>query len=144
MKAYQLFSLLIFSLLVLSCNQTAKQQAAEQQLWDEVMAVHDEVMPKMGEINQLGRDLRAKSEGLDSTLTDQRNQIMAGISALEQADEGMMSWMSAIEPLDELRESKTHEQILAYLKEEQQKIAKVKEDMLKSMEEGKKLLNSGN
>ncbi|MDX1940078.1 MAG: hypothetical protein SFU99_05965 [Saprospiraceae bacterium] len=143
MKTYQLLIFLILGSFALSCDQTAKQQAQEQQLWDQVMAVHDEVMPKMGEMNQLSRDLRTKLEELDTTLTEQREQMMMGIRALEQADEGMMSWMSAIEPLDELHENKTHEEIMAYLKEEQQKVSKVKEDMLKSIEEGKKLLNNG-
>lgn len=143
MKIFQVITIAILGLFIIGCNQSAKQQAEEQLLWDQVMAVHDEVMPKMSEINQISRDLRTKLEATDSTLVDQREQMMVGIRALEQADEGMMTWMAAIEPLDELREDKTHEQIMAYLQEEQQKVAKVKEDMLTSIEEGKKLLNSG-
>lgn len=106
----------------------------------EVMAAHDEVMPKMGELRKTAKDLQAKADSL-STLTDQ--DFAAEISTLRQtaeriedANEGMMEWMRQFEMPD--NEAPIAE-VLVYLKDQKEKIDKVKDEMLKSLEEGKAL-----
>ena len=136
------FLLLFFAVFfVVACNSGAKQQEAQEKVWDELMVVHDEVMPKMGEVNRLAQELAAKAAALDSTQLDNKNALLAGAQALEQADEAMMTWMSEVQNPDKLKEAgKTHEEIMTYLAGEKSKVDKVKEAILSSLQQGEALL----
>jgi hypothetical protein len=94
-------------------------------LGEEVMKVHDEVMPRMNDIYKL-------KEGLKKKLTeagvadDKKKEIEQTITELDAASESMMVWMRAFNPQpDTLDEAKTH----AYLEDEMKKVTKVKEDI---------------
>ncbi len=137
MKATQIVFLLV---IVTACNQTAQQQQEEQKRWEEMMAIHDEVMPKMADINALSRQLKEKLAVLDTTQTEAQQKLRQTIEALSAAEDGMMTWMAEIEPLSTLRETKKHEEIMTYLAEELKKVTKVKEDMLRSIELGQQAL----
>ena len=109
-------------------------------LQKEVIAVHDEVMPKMGEISQLEKTLRQEREKLaqlevpDST---QMELLLAEITRLKQANERMMDWMRNYEaPSPEQDQAEA----LSYLNEQMEKIVAVKSDMLESMEHAKTLI----
>jgi hypothetical protein len=118
------------------------QMAEQEQLWDEVMAGHDEVMPKMSDIKRLERELGAmigEESALDAETQEKVGQMVKQLAA---AGEGMMNWMSNIRQLEPLREEMDHAAIVKYLNEEKEKIAKVQQDMLKSIEEGTSLLES--
>ena len=121
-------------------DPVAGQHAAEEQKWDEVMVVHDEVMPKMSEINRISRALRQKLEEDNSLPADLRQQAEAAVQQLTDAEEGMWEWMNNIRQLDALRESKNHEEIIQYLNDEQSRINEVRDAMLKSIETGDQLL----
>lgn len=131
-----------------ACNTAGEQQpseednlAAQEQLWDEVMATHDEVMPQMSEIKRLERELGeyvGEESQLDAEMQEKINQT---IQQLETAGEGMMSWMSNIRQLEPLRKEMDHEGVMNYLEEEKEKIDKVKNDMVRSIEDGSALLN---
>ena len=98
-------------------------------LGEEVMKVHDEVMPKMNDIYKL-------KEGLKKKLTeagvadDKKKEIEQTITELDAASESMMVWMRAFNPQpDSLDEEKTH----AYLESEMEKVQKVKEDITQAI-----------
>ena len=100
-------------------------------LEQEVIAIHDEVMPKLGELN---KDRRNLQDLLKSTEDESvKTEILSAITALEKADDGMMEWMSDWKvPSDpELQK--------AYLDKEMIRIKKVKTDMLESMKNAKLL-----
>lgn len=143
MKTLQIISLLALSAIAISCGPSAqeKQQQQEHQVYYEVMAVHDEAMTKMGELSRINRQLKSQLETIDSTQTQQREEISKMIENLEFADGGMMTWMAGFEKLDKLREAKTHEEIMAYLEAEKIKVNQVRDNMTASMEAGKELLN---
>lgn len=120
-----------------SCNnpQTdGKAQEAEQQkLWDEMMVIHDEVMPKMSDINALSKQMEAATS--DTTLTNElRDAAGKALYDLQAADKAMWDWMYGIQQLPDLRSGKKHEDILKYLQEETAKITEVKSVMLGSIE----------
>jgi hypothetical protein len=137
----------LLSVFAFSACQSGEQAPSEEdlmaeqdQLWDEVMAEHDEVMPKMSEIKRLERELTTmigEESSLDAEAQEKVGQVVQQLSA---AGEGMMSWMSQIRQLEPMRGEMEHEQIIEYLKGEKEKITKVKEDMLQSIEEGTSLL----
>jgi hypothetical protein len=80
---------LIFSifLILVSCKTEPKKEKAPSQM-EEVMAVHDEVMPKMSTISNLIADLKPK---VDST--DVGKEYLKAIRDLQGAHKSMMDWM---------------------------------------------------
>ncbi len=152
MRNLIIFALWMFSLSITACsggghtaenNETAEDTATsaqmeEEQAWEKMMAIHDEVMPKMAEINRVGRELKAFAETINQK--SQLEQINLAIKNLENASEGMMAWMGDLQKLEQLRAEKSHEAIMEYFNKETQAISNVKAEMLRSLEEGKALL----
>ena len=110
----------------------------EEEAWDKMMEVHDAVMPKMAEMNRVSRELKALSEGTDDKA--QLERINNAVENLESASEGMMAWMGELQQPKKLRAEKSHEEIMAYFREETEEITEVKEQMLNSLEQGQALL----
>lgn len=102
-------------------------------LYSEVMAIHDEVMPKMGDIYTLKEGLKKKLA--DNPATDKRSEIESAISKLDAADESMRVWMRQFDSEAIKDEEKKRE----YLEGEMEKVKKVREDMLAAIEQAKAL-----
>ena len=92
----------------------------------EVIAIHDEVMPKMGAMHKARKELRALLK--ETEVESEKTTILQLIKDLENADEGMMTWMHEWK-VPEADPEKTN-----YLLKEKEKITKVKNDMLSSLE----------
>lgn len=110
------------------------ETSGNQELYNEVMKVHDEVMPKMNDVHRLKQEMKEK---LDSQNLDQAEKIkiQGMIARLDSANEGMMIWMRQFSPLpDSLGEEKARE----YLEDEMEKVKKVREDILQALEEAEK------
>ncbi len=119
--------LLIFLCLISLISSCREKSTLEQ----EVIAVHDEVMPKLGELN---KDRKGLQSILKSTTDESiKTELLTAITALEKADDGMMDWMSDWKVPSEPTEQK------AYLEKEMIRITKVKTDMLESMKNAKLL-----
>jgi hypothetical protein len=73
-------------------HDAAKLKDSEnQKTLDEIMAVHDEVMPKMSIVTELHKkfsDMAAATK--DKAL---KNKLLDVVMALNKADEGMFEWM---------------------------------------------------
>ncbi len=119
-------------MLCFSCNKSDKNLKALQ---DDVMAVHDEIMPKMGEIMDLKDKLATKLEKMDSTAanymsikqeTDSLNYLLTG------SDNNMMDWMDEYNP-DTLK-ALSAEDAEKYLLDQKDKIKKIKEGTYKNIE----------
>jgi len=110
-----------------------------------MMVVHDDVMPKMGNINAVGKQLKeyvaANKETLDSGSLERISVVQF---ALQKADDGMMSWMNGLKQLPALRKELNHEAIMLYLQEQTKIIDSVKGAMLSSIEKGTALMNELN
>ena len=124
-----------------TAENAAANEQLEQKAWDDMMVIHDEVMPKMSEINGLTRDFKNYVEANRETISPAYlERISVALTELEDGDEGMMNWMNGIKQLDNLRGTLDHNAIMVYLKEQAEIIAQVKEKMLSSIENGKALL----
>lgn len=124
-----------------ACNSGAKQETEQQQAFDAVMLVHDEVMPKMGDVNRLTTDLRNRAAGLDSTQLTLKNDMYDVIQSLERADEGMMSWMAAFQSPEIMRgEGKAHEEIMRYLEAQQNEVNQVRDSIQLALQRGEEVL----
>jgi len=135
MKYNTFLFILISSLALTSCNTNERIQ---QKLLAEVMVIHDAVMPKMDDIHKLQKQLRAvKTDLKDEAKIQDINQH---IQDLENAGEGMMDWMAGLNlPSD--KDTRTHEEIMAYLEQEKVNIQKVSDDMLNSIAAAEGLLS---
>jgi hypothetical protein len=130
-------SIIALLALMVGCSSPEKKSEIEApSLKDRVMDVHDEVMPKMGDLRKTQKDLLAMidSSATDSLLTAKYTELAREI---ETANESMMAWMRNFDPNYE----GTPEEVEKYLQEQLEKIETVKSDMLKSLDEGKKALS---
>ena len=130
-------SIIALVAVVFSCSSPQKktEEAQEPTLKEKVMMVHDEVMPKMGELRKTQKELLVlvDSSAADSVVAAKYQELAREI---EVANESMMNWMRNFEP----DFAGTPEEVEEYLQGELEKIETVKSDMLKSLEEGKKAL----
>lgn len=105
--------------------------SAEDELYQEVMDIHDEVMPRMNDIYKLKKQLKEDIENSPDLVEERKQELENRIKELDQASEGMMQWMRNFNPED-FKEKK--EEYLDYLNKELDKINKVKKDMLNALE----------
>ncbi len=135
------FSILICSILFLSfsCKEEKKAPEGASQM-DEVMAIHDEVMPKMGTIGKLVGDLKAKVD-----TTEMGHKYEVAMKDLQDANTAMMDWMK------DFGDRFNHEEILEgkalsaekqeWLDEEEEKVKVVKEKINGSIARAEALLS---
>lgn len=115
-------------------EDTSFEASPNQALYDQVMDVHDEVMPKVGEINRLQRELKEKIASSPDMVAERKAELEQVISNLDSASNAMMTWMHEFNPLpDSVDQEKARE----YLETEMERIRKVKTLMLESIEKAK-------
>ena len=134
---------LIIGLTIVSCAKKESKEAQEfNNAFKDVMAVHDEVMPKMNEMGKLSSELKAK---VDTTSTD--NTYQQALDSLGNAHKSMMKWMEDFSnefPYAEDRlKGKTTEDILndiKALKKEKEKVDNVRNAVNGSINNAKAVL----
>jgi hypothetical protein len=100
-------------------------------LYDEVMKIHDEVMPKMEDIYKMKEELKKQIAEAPTMVEEKRKEIENKIAALETASKGMMDWMHDFNPpADSLGEEVVRE----YLEGQMEKVKKVREDITQVLE----------
>ncbi len=138
MKIKYTFFTAITLVLFLSCKEEEKKSETTSQM-KEVMAIHDEVMPKMGTIGKLVSELKPK---VDSTETGIENG--KAMKDLQTAHKSMMDWMKGFGDRfnsDEiLNGAALTEQKQEWLNEEEKKVKALKLQINSSIENAEKLL----
>jgi len=124
-------------------KKAEEQKKSQDDLAKEVMAIHDEVMPRMGELVGFRKQLKTKINAWTQTNTAESDAVImeatALVEKLDAADKGMMDWMHEYNGGQGLYE---HELIMEYLRDEKSKIEKVRTDMNLSIEEAKQFIES--
>jgi hypothetical protein len=124
------------------CKASSAEETAENTLRDSLMLVHDEVMPRMSEIHRLKKTLLNISEESKDLNPENLTEIEKVVKFLDAADEGMMSWMGQFKQPESMREKSSHQEIMAYLAIEQQRVEKVKTDIIGSIEAASSLIKT--
>lgn len=121
--------------LIFACAKNDNSEA----LVNEVLNVHDEVMPKIGEVMSLKKKVLDKVS--DSGNPDELRDIAL---SLEQAQQGMMTWMNDWSKNSEpfVKNQKSHEEKMDYLNSEMERVTKVKDDINSSIKRAKEALGS--
>jgi hypothetical protein len=135
--------LLIILALIISCNQNQSQEvitineetdslaAIITNLDEQIMITHDEVMPKIGLVLSLRRNINAK---IDSCRTNHCKEELQKISyALTKADADMMQWMRNYQT------PHGKDTAITYLQNQQIEIDRVKQQILQSIDAAKKV-----
>lgn len=127
-----LFSLLSFVFLISSCKHEHSHTSTSDPLYNEVMAIHDDVMPKMSTMHHYKKELKKVMEHHPSW----KDSILTVIHTLDEADESMMVWM------EKFSMPAKPEEAQPYLTSEKVKIQQVSDDMYKAMDLAKTLLDT--
>ncbi|WP_153042860.1 hypothetical protein [Rufibacter ruber] len=110
-----------------ACEPSAQNQA--KTLHEEVMALHDSSMAKMGDLYTHRKELLRLQDSLPAADSARQRGVRYGVSKLLEADEHMMQWMRAYRVPD-LQKPK---EALLYLQDEREKIQKVRQEIEQSL-----------
>ena len=119
-------------MLVLACANPLIE--ANKAMRAQIIGVHDEVMPKIGQLMSLEKKALAQADSLfaqDSTASTNIEAMRSLAGQLNQAHEGMFVWMRQYS-LDE--EGKTPEELKTYLDEQLVKVNQVNADIKAALE----------
>ncbi|GAA0880707.1 hypothetical protein GCM10009119_36770 [Algoriphagus jejuensis] len=131
---------LVFSLLIFFSACGPSQIDLNKEKRAEVIAVHDEVMPKLGQLKTFEKKALQKAGELsmmDSVDGDQVKNLEGLALELNQAYENMFVWMRQYEIEDD---GKTPEEVKAYLEAQMVLIAKVNKDIKDALAKADSLL----
>lgn len=114
--------MLVLSAIITGCQSRSEADA----LYDNVMKVHDEVMPKLDDIYTRREQLKKEIANSPDMVIEKRKELEARIARLEAAAEGMMRWMREFNPpADSLGE----DAMLQYLNKEMERVKQVRDSI---------------
>ncbi|MDO9551036.1 hypothetical protein [Rhodonellum sp.] len=133
--------LFFYFLFILFSSCSPNDEESNDLLKEEVIAIHDEVMPKMGELKSLHKEILLKIDLLKSDSSKnaadiQELQVLA--NNLDASFEGMFIWMRQFKST---YEGMNEEEITQYLLEQKKMVEKVNLDIKKNLAEAKSELD---
>jgi len=135
---YTLIALLSVGLLSLGCK--GETPPSESNKMAEVIAVHDEVMPKMSEIGKLVAQLKPMADSSETGLP-----YLKAMRDLQDAHAAMMDWMKGFGDrfdYEEVMEGKPlSPEKIALLKDEEVKVKAMRDLVFQSITSAEKILD---
>ena len=101
----------------------------EKSLYDQVMDIHDEVMPKMNDIYKMRKSLQDSIAKTPDMPEKTKLKFQQSILRLDSAGNSMMSWMREFNP----PEAKDKEAFNKYMETELVKVKKMREDVMRAL-----------
>ncbi len=136
----------LFLIAFIACNSSDKSDVGSHNVpkdlrdtYNEVLAIHDEVMPKMSELTRLQGQLTEKLKELrsvqppDSEKLRETNRVLG---QLNRAESAMWDWMDGFSKLDSIPDPEKEN----FLLNEKSSAEDMKELMLTSMKDATKYL----
>jgi len=135
-------------LILLSCGKTSNHNSHDQgssdngdnpnqALYDQVMDIHDEVMPKMEDLYRMKKELQDKIVNTPDMVEDQKKELESMISNLDSASNAMMDWMHNFNPLPD---STDQEAAREYLENEMERIKKVRDQTNETLQKAQSIV----
>tara|TARA_B110000037_G_scaffold190376_1_gene223195 strand:- start:613 stop:1041 length:429 start_codon:yes stop_codon:yes gene_type:complete len=138
-----LFLISIVTMLA-SCSDPKLEKV--EALKKECIAIHDEVMPRMGRMVELSTGIKGLRIKLDSDTTDSaqlvRVMLVRKVELLDSAHEAMLVWMD--EYVTDYELEHTSDESITFYEGQKVSISEVKDIMLKSIEDGKETIQDAN
>jgi hypothetical protein len=126
-----------FTLLFTACDNTDKE--AESKLNQEIMKVHNEVMPKMGELNRMKRQIGAYKDAVSDDNAEMKDSLINAILLLAKTEDNMNDWMGGYKyPNPDIK----HDEMMRYLKGKQDTIKQISNDIFMTIAIGNGLLKN--
>ncbi|HRI80118.1 MAG TPA: hypothetical protein PLR06_11335 [Cyclobacteriaceae bacterium] len=131
-------------LILIACGQTSEHaghdmetegDSPNQALYNQVMDIHDEVMPKMEDLYKYKMDCQDKIANNPNLSADEKKALENTIASLDSANNAMMNWMHGFNPKPD---STDQEAAREYLETEMEKIKKVRDFTNETIEKAKK------
>lgn len=123
------YLVLILPLVLLQCQNT-KDELDQKHL--EIMALHDDVMPMMADLNRARRTL---ADGLGQRDSVDAQEVRRAINMIKAAEDGMWEWMAVYKKPDTWDDSTRQ-----YMENQKVAVEKVNQDMKNSWENAQKWL----
>ncbi|THD69555.1 hypothetical protein E7Z59_04305 [Robertkochia marina] len=134
-----LFAFACLVAITTSCKQESKKEQPNSKM-AEVMAIHDEVMPKMGTIGKLVAELKPMA---DTSQTD--STYIKAVTDLQDAHRSMMDWMKGFgERFDSeeiLKGKPLTPEKQKWLEEEEIKVKAMRDEVNQSIKNAEQLLS---
>ncbi len=130
--------LIMMAIVAISCGKASKDKAeaeANDVLYNEVMHIHDMVMPKMDDMYKLKRALQDSISHTPDMVAENRKVLENTIANLDSASGAMMNWMHEFD----LPDSIDAETARNYLISELDRIKKVSDQMNESLKKAKEV-----
>jgi regulator of replication initiation timing len=130
------FAILIFATLLASCGGPPRDSTAttpsdstdvNQVLYDQVMDIHDEVMPKMNDIEALKKKLKDQIAASPDLVVEERKKLERRIANLDSVGHMMWDWMHQFSPPADSLGAEVYRE---YMEGQMEKVKKVREAML--------------
>jgi hypothetical protein len=139
-------NLIVSAILLAVLGSCGQDKAAVEEVEKEVFVIHDEVMPKIGQLMEYKEALSKEITSLDSllkiksidSLQKRKEEALALSSSLQDADKGMMDWMHDYNG-DSLK-TLSGDEALKAMNAEKTKIGAVRDKMLESMSKAAQFL----
>src|SRR5690606_20873064 len=116
------------------------QENENEKLQNEVIAIHDEVMPVMGQLKSYQESLLERAEELeqeDSSLHEETISALRNTSKeVEEAYNSMFVWMRQFEPD---HEGMSEDEVKQYLMQQKEKVEKVNAGIKDALDKAKEL-----
>ncbi|WP_047248020.1 hypothetical protein [Maribacter thermophilus] len=134
----------ILAVLLTSCKEQKEEKQTEGPTqMEQVMAIHDEVMPKMGQLGKLVGQLKPFADSLGPESPQAK-----AVRDLQEANRSMMDWMQSFGDrfdAEEILEGKAlSDEKKAWLNEEEAKVKEVKEKINTSIKNAEAILSESN
>ena len=112
----------------IGCNNQHKE--SESKLNRDIMAVHEDVMPKMAEVNRLKRQLSQFKDATPDENAEMKDSLINTILMLSKMEDNMSDWMDNYKyPNPDV----THEQMLTYLSGQRDTVKHLSDDIYMSI-----------
>ena len=94
------------------------------------MKVHDEVMPKMGEINRMKRQLSEYKDAVTDDNAAMKDSLINAILLLAKTEDNMNDWMAGYKyPNPDMK----HDEMMKYLQGQQDTIKQINNDVFMTL-----------
>ncbi len=131
--------LLAFGFLLSFAACKSENKEAETLMNQEIMKVHDEVMPKMGDINRMKRQLSAYKDEVPDDNAAMKDSLINAILLLAKTEDNMNDWMAGYKyPNPEMK----HDDMMKYLQGQQDTIKQINNDVFMTIAIGNGLLKN--
>lgn len=137
-QPFNQFFAILFILIVGACGKSGNQDDQDKQsednqvLYNEIMDIHDEVMPKTEQLYNITKQLKANMK--DATTDAEKDLLQNQIDYFDSVNMMMMDWMHEFKPLPDSTDDQTARK---YYETHLEKVKLVKEAILTALDKGR-------